>query len=284
MAICASFVETVGGLKVPPAFPQRRRHARLCLPALLRVLSWVPWASVPHASRTGLRPFPQYCALLRLPSSFPVPTGVSSSVRGVACRMPGCWFCRPPSCRPLLPRRREALPSSRVTPVNTCPALRPRWCPVRSPWRAQDCCLPEAPYRRLWDRLPGLILLSTTIQFSEFNDPACVLAFPLLRTPPLSGRTSVRLRTGWLAFGPVGLEFASHPLGNIDMFQEVSPPFSHPEFTSARAAGWFGDCLMLNPKRTCGDRCRTGLRNPRQPKPRPQAPQPASIVPPDISR
>ena len=72
LAICASFVETVGGLKVPPAFPQRRRHAWHCLPALLRVLSWVPWASVPHASEVGSRPLPRYCALLRLPSSFPV--------------------------------------------------------------------------------------------------------------------------------------------------------------------------------------------------------------------
>ncbi len=77
---------------------------------------------------------------------------------------------------------------------------------------------------------------STTIHFSEFNDAACVLAFPLLRTLPFSSRTSVRLRTWWLAFGPAGLEFSSHPLGNVDMFQEVSPPSSCPEFTSARGA------------------------------------------------
>ena len=25
---------------------------------------------------------------------------------------------------------------------STCPALRPRWCPARLPWREQDCCLP----------------------------------------------------------------------------------------------------------------------------------------------
>ena len=49
-------------------------------------------------------------------------------------------------------------------------------------------------------------LLSTIIHFSEFNDAACVLAFPLLRTPPLSGRTSVRLPTWWLASGRVGLD------------------------------------------------------------------------------
>ena len=70
--IRASFVETVGELKVPPVVPWRRRHARHCLPALLRVLSWVPWASVPHASGQELSPAPRYIALLRLPSSVPV--------------------------------------------------------------------------------------------------------------------------------------------------------------------------------------------------------------------
>jgi hypothetical protein len=79
-------------------------------------------------------------------------------------------------------------------------------------------------------------LLSTIIHFSEFNDAACVLASPLLRTPRFRDRTSVRLPTGWLAFGRVGLESVSHPLGNFDMFQEVSPLSSHPEFSSARAA------------------------------------------------
>ena len=173
----------------------------------------------------------------------PARAGLGSSARRVARRMPGCWLGRSP-CRPLLPRRREALPSSRVTPVNTCPALRPRWCPARSPCRAQDCCLPVTAYCRLWDRLPDPILMSTTIHFSEFNDAACVLAFPLLRTLPFSNRTSVRLRTGWLAVGPVGLESASHPLGNIDMFQEVSPPFPRPEFSSARPAIGLGRVAM----------------------------------------
>jgi hypothetical protein len=52
--------------------------------------------------------------------------------------------------------------------------------------------------------LPGPILLSTTIPFSGLNNTACVLAFPLLRTPPLGDRTSVRLPTRWLAFDRVG--------------------------------------------------------------------------------
>ncbi len=95
-------------------------------------------------------------------------------------------------------------------------------------------------------------LLSTIIHFSEFNDAACALASPLLRTPSFDGRTSVRLPTGWLAFGRVGLEYSSHPLGNFDMFQEVSPLFSRPEFSSARPVILFGDrCLKL-----------TGVREP----------------------
>src|SRR6266571_4530791 len=74
VAIHASFVETVSELKVPPAFPWHRRHARHCLPASFRLLSWVPWASVPHASGqwASLPLAPRYCALLRLPSSIPV--------------------------------------------------------------------------------------------------------------------------------------------------------------------------------------------------------------------
>ena len=87
---------------------------------------------------------------------------------------------------------------------------------------------------------------STTIHFSEFNDAACVLALPLLRTLPFSSRTSVRLPTWWLAFGRVGLEYSSHPLGNVDMFQEVSPLFSRPEFSSARAAGLLDARLVCN--------------------------------------
>jgi len=71
-AISASFVETVGELKVPPVVPWRCGHTRHCLPAAWRLLSWVPWASVPHAYGPGLPSDQRYCALLRLPSSFPV--------------------------------------------------------------------------------------------------------------------------------------------------------------------------------------------------------------------
>ena len=46
-------------------------------------------------------------------------------------------------------RRQVVLPRSRVTPLKTCPALRPRWYPGRSPSRTQDCCLPALANRRL---------------------------------------------------------------------------------------------------------------------------------------
>jgi hypothetical protein len=49
-------------------------------------------------------------------------------------------------------RRQVVLPSSRATPVKTCPPLRPRWCPVHLPCRTQDCCLPAHANRRLLPR------------------------------------------------------------------------------------------------------------------------------------
>src|SRR5262245_37853695 len=48
---------------------------------------------------------------------------VGSVVGRVGPRTPGCCLCRSPPLRLLLPRGREGLPSSRITPVNTCPAL-----------------------------------------------------------------------------------------------------------------------------------------------------------------
>jgi hypothetical protein len=66
----------------------------------------------------------------------------------------GLWSPGPQSG--MLTRRQVALPSSQVTPVNACPALRPRWCPQHSPYRTQDCCLPATGNRRLCSSLrPG---------------------------------------------------------------------------------------------------------------------------------
>ena len=98
-----------------------------------------------------------------------------------------------------------ALPSSRATPVKTCPALRPRWCPAYSPCRAQDCCLPATGNSRLSPpySLEG-ILLSTTILFSGLNHAACLLATPG-SVWPLTGRHAGSLLTCWLDVSQVGL-------------------------------------------------------------------------------
>jgi hypothetical protein len=107
-------------------------------------------------SRSVRHPF-RYLGLTRLFVSLPACAEAGLSVGGVGQRTPGCCLCRSPSLRLLLPRRREALPSSRIAPLNACPALRLRWFPAHWPERRQDCCLPFAAHRRLWVQLPGLI-------------------------------------------------------------------------------------------------------------------------------
>lgn len=72
-SMSVSYRQVLGSMSLLP-FPGTDAMPRHCLPAALRLLSWVPWASVPHASGQGalLPPASRYCALLRLPSSFPV--------------------------------------------------------------------------------------------------------------------------------------------------------------------------------------------------------------------
>src|SRR5262249_61480021 len=93
-----------------------------------------------------------------------------------------------------LTRRHVALPSSRVPPMATCPALRPRWGPGHSPKRPQDCCLPATENRRL----------TTTLSISGLHHAACVLATPSF-VRPLTGRHVGSLLTCWLNFSQVGL-------------------------------------------------------------------------------
>jgi hypothetical protein len=70
------------------------------------------------------------------------------------------------------------LSSSQVTPVCTCPARRLRWCPLGSPCRLQDYCLPLSIKRRLSPALAGLSSRTTKIKFSELSHAACTLATP----------------------------------------------------------------------------------------------------------
>jgi hypothetical protein len=105
-----------------------------------------------------------------------------------------------------------ALPSSRVPPLKTCPALRPRWCPAHSPQRTQDCCLPATGNRRL----------PTTLPISGLYHAACPLATPgSIR--PLPGRHAGSLLTCWLGFNQVGLAlWGAHLLGNIHQFHGLA--------------------------------------------------------------
>src|SRR5438128_9759367 len=140
VAIHASFVETVCGLKVPPAFPWHRRHQDVTL----------------------------------APAIAPKETGGS----------------------PEFPNYPFAHMSRSQTPVVSCPLALAQTGRLPS-----TCSIVSA-----LGSLARTYLLTTIIHFSEFNDAACVLTLPLLWTPPLSGRTSVRLPTRWLAFGRVGLD------------------------------------------------------------------------------
>ena len=77
--------------------------------------------------------------------------------------------------RILYTRKHLDLPSSQVTPMTACPALRPRWCPGRSPFRNQNCCLPSSSERRLSSRSPESYLLTTMGKISGLNNTACSL-------------------------------------------------------------------------------------------------------------
>jgi hypothetical protein len=110
-------------------------------------------------------------------------------------------------------RRPMALPRSRVPPVTTCPALRPRWCPAHSPSRTQDCCLPGRATRRL----------TTPRPLSGLHHAACLLATPGC-VRPLTGRHAGSLLTCGLDVSQVGLEpSGSHPLRNHNPFHGFSP-------------------------------------------------------------
>jgi hypothetical protein len=136
-AILWSFMDTVGEPGVSPRGPPRKT---LC-PALPS-LQWVPWVAVPHLHR--------YYAPRRLPPARLGSLRLSLASRYRACFMTfvvsPCglmtWAKPPGHARAFghpVPHsgsyawRQVVLPSSRVTPLQTCPALRPRWYPVHSP-------------------------------------------------------------------------------------------------------------------------------------------------------
>lgn len=101
--------------------------------------------------------------------------------------------------------RQMALPSSRVVPLNVCPALRPRWCPASSPFRFQDCCLPFRQQRRL---SPVLFWLSLVHHHILFRGSITRPAFLFHPVPYFHCWfcTWVSLLTCWLDFDQMGFE------------------------------------------------------------------------------
>ena len=91
-------------------------------------------------------------------AGFPIPcllpefvSSVSGSLTDGSCpSTPGALFSRFPYSSGALTRRQVALPSSRATPMDTCPVHRPRWSPDPLPSRGQDCGLPFLAERRLY--------------------------------------------------------------------------------------------------------------------------------------
>ena len=156
-------------------------------------------------SRGSLGPhFPTFTGTMRRYDCHPAPLGslrLSLASRSLAC-FSRLWCPRRARCPVEAPRQRQglwsrrqvALPSSRVPPLKTCPALRPRWCPAHSPKRTQDYCLPATGNRQL----------PTTIPISGLHHAACLLATPG-SVRPLTGRHAGSLLTCWLDFNQVGL-------------------------------------------------------------------------------
>ena len=118
-----------------------------------------------------------------------------------------------------------ALPSSRATPLSTCPDLRPRWCPGHLPSRIQEYCLPRAAQRRLspaWRAYPngpqlyifrGSIQSLSKIPISRGTlDPSS----SVLRLPGLHVDFSTDLVANLLSAGT--LTVCNHPLGNNNQF------------------------------------------------------------------
>ncbi len=60
----------------------------------------------------------------------------------------------------------------------TCPARGLRWCPLNSPSRLRESCLPAQPDRRLSPAFAGLSSWTTTMKFSELSYAAYTLATP----------------------------------------------------------------------------------------------------------
>jgi hypothetical protein len=179
---------------------------RSAAPSLRRL----PWASVRR-----LRRYRGLLRLLRTPlprSGLPRPgvpgaTGsfFAQNAVPVANRaLPGGLIRGSALASPaLVPRKPADLPSSRASPVNACPALRPRRPDSSTVPRSHRCCLPGAENRRR----PRLYKFRGSI-----TRPASSL---LLASHPASRR---RTRESLPTCGRALAGWDSHPLGDNDEF------------------------------------------------------------------
>jgi hypothetical protein len=165
-------------------------------------------------------------ASARFPIPWPLPRFVFLAAReGAEARLSrqGSWSTGTPRLPVVVTRRPGALPSSRVSLLTTCSALRrPRWCPA---WLAlAPAGLRPSTRARVSAFSPastGIIHWTTPLHISELYDAACRLTTPG-SVPPFAEQHAGSLLSGWLGVAQVGLESDdSHPLGNTDLFHEV---------------------------------------------------------------
>ena len=149
-----STIDTGYELRVSPVEPYSKRYTRLRLPCSGSLGPRFPTFPVPKNLR--------YYAQLRLPnvhlrfvrcslsspdtsycsSSFVIPLGLSEELE-LSPSEPGVLSSVTPNR--VVQGNNSDLPSSQVTPMTACPALRPRWCPCCLPKRSKNCCLPPSP-------------------------------------------------------------------------------------------------------------------------------------------
>jgi len=137
-----------------------------------------------------------------------------------------------------------ALPSSRATPVEACPALRPRWCPGRIAFTRLGL-LPSAP-------LHGVGFPSGFNQgypadhpYTHFGAPSrgLYLRYPRLHTSlhkDARGFATARLDRLWA--GGTSIQLDSHPLGNYDPFHGsiFMSPFPRSRASLGTSSGGLG--------------------------------------------
>ena len=107
-------------------------------------------------------------------ASFPLCSisGSQSRLEATCLRQGSCFTPVPLIFWLLVERKQLALSSSRTTPVDTCPARRPRWCPAHSPFLFVTR---PAAFQHM--QTVGYLILSTTIiPISGLSDAACILA------------------------------------------------------------------------------------------------------------